>query len=88
MLSIFGIGHKKPEPKPFKSHLFHGPYQPCEVYQSQVGGTHHLVARTVHTSKDIQFPPRFLSVDVEDWMFANGYSKAQISIDSSIKIIW
>lgn len=88
MLSIFGIGHKKAEPKPFKSHLFHGPYQPCEVYQSQVGGTYHLVARTVHTSKDIQFPPRFNSLDAEEWMFANGYSKAQISIDSSIKIIW
>lgn len=88
MLSIFGVSHKKTEQKPFKSHLFHGPYQPCEVYQSQVGGTYHLVARTVHTSKDIQFPHRFNSLDAEEWMFANGYSKAQISIDSSIKIIW
>lgn len=88
MLSIFGIGHKKIEPKTCNFDLFHGPYQPCEIYQSQEGGINHLVARTVHTSKDIQFPPRFLSVDVENWMFDNGYSKAQISIDSSIKIVW
>lgn len=88
MLSILGSGRKKPEPPPFKSHLFHGPYQPCEVYQGPAGDNYRLIARSIPTGKDLVFPVGFYSYDVEEWMFRNGFSKAQILLDSSIKIIW
>lgn len=87
MFSIFGIGRKKVEPIPFKSHLFHGPYQPCEVFQGTVCDNYSMSARSIPTGKDIVFPSKFFPLDVDEWMFRNGYSKAQIKLDSSIKII-
>ena len=87
MFSIFGIGRKKPESIPFKSHLFHGPYQPCEVFQGPACDNYRMIARSIPTGKDIVFPSKFFPLDVDEWMFRNGYSKAQIKLDSSIKII-
>lgn len=88
MLSIFGIGRKKPEPRPFKTHLFHGPYQPCEVFQGPAVDNYRIIARSILTGKDIVFPSSFQTVEVEEWMMKNGYSKAEVLMDCSIKIIW
>lgn len=88
MLSIFGIDRKQPEAKPFKSHLFHGPYQPCEIFQGPAVDNYCMIARTIPTGKDIVFPIGFNTYDAQEWMFRNGYSTAHILLDSSIKIIW
>jgi hypothetical protein len=88
MLSIFGNGRKKPEPKLFKSHLFHGPYQPCEVFQGPAVDNYRIIARSILTGKDTVFPSSFQTVEVEEWMIKNGYSKAEVLMDCSIKIIW
>jgi len=88
MLSIFGMGRKKPEPIPFKTHLFHGPYQPCEVFQGPDVDNYRIIARSILTGKDTVFPSSFQTVEVEEWMMKNGYSKAEVLMDCSIKIIW
>ncbi len=88
MLSIFGMGRKKPEPIPFKTHLFHGPYQPCEVFQGPAVDNYRIIARSILTGKDTVFPSSFQTVEVEEWMMKNGYSKAEVLMDCSIKIIW
>lgn len=88
MLSIFGMGRKKPEPIPFKTHLFHGPYQPCEVFQGPAVDNYRIIARSILTGKDTVFPSSFQTVEVDEWMMKNGYSKAEVLMDCSIKIIW
>ncbi len=86
MNSNFKWFHKKIENKPFKDHLFYGPYQPCEIFQSNINGCYHLVVRKVIGGDDIIFPSMIDSITLENWMERNGYSKASVSFDGKIKV--
>ena len=64
--------------------LFHGPFEPCEVFDSP--STDRIVARTVYTNRDIVFPTHYLGWDVTNWLFYHGYSIGFVSFDSTIKL--
>ena len=76
--------HKKKENIRKPDELFHGPFQPCEVFDSPSMGR--IVARTIHTERDIIFPYHYHPWDVTNWLFYRGYSIGSVSFDSTIKL--
>lgn len=64
--------------------LFHGPFEPCEVFDSPSKGR--VVALTIHTKRDIIFPAHYIGWDVTNWLFYHGYSIGFVSFDSTIKL--
>lgn len=70
-----------------KHHLYEGPPQPCTVFQTFQNGRNCIAFRSLVTGKDHVFPPHYSTVGVRDLFLAYGYSNAQETLDSKIKLV-
>lgn len=68
-------------------HLYHGPPEPCTLYQTYEKNKACFAARSLVTGKDIIFPPHYRDFNVEDFFLAYGYVLAQETINSRIEIV-
>lgn len=68
-------------------HLYNGPPEPCTLYQTYEKTKACLAARSLVTGKDIIFPPHYRDFNVKEWFLAYGYTLAQETNDSKIKIV-